>query len=49
MNKNPAAVALGKLGKDKPKTLTNVERKRRAERLKLARASRWPQAGSNGN
>lgn len=35
--KNPAAVALGKLGKGKPKTgLTRAERKRRSE---LARAN----------
>jgi len=39
--KNKAAQALGRLGKGKPKTLTNAERKRRAERLAEARKRRW--------
>lgn len=43
--KNKAAQELGRMGKGKPKTLTDAERKRRAERLALARLKRW--AGKN--
>lgn len=38
---NHHASALGKLGKGKPKTLTQAERRRRAERLAAARLKRW--------
>ena len=38
---NKAARELGRLGKGKPKTLTNAERNRRAERLAKARENRW--------
>lgn len=38
---NEAASALGKLGKGKPKRITEAERKRRRESLKKARAKRW--------
>ena len=41
---NKAAQALGRMGKGKPKTLTQVERKRRARRLAEARKTRWPSA-----
>ncbi len=37
MSKNPAAVALGKLGKGKKKTLSEEEINLRTERLKKAR------------
>lgn len=36
-----AAQELGRLGKGKPKTLTEAERKRRADRLAKAREKRW--------
>lgn len=39
MNKH--ASALGKLAKGVKKTLSQAERRRRAERLKHARTSRW--------
>jgi hypothetical protein len=39
---NRAASALGKLAKGKPKKLTAAELKRRTERLRQARAKRWP-------
>ena len=39
---NKSAQALGKLAKGKPKTLTEAERKRRAESLAAAREKRWP-------
>lgn len=41
---NKAAQALGKLAKGKPKTISEAERKARAERLAKARESRWPEA-----
>jgi hypothetical protein len=41
MAKNPAAVALGKLGKGKKKRLSKAEIKRRTERIKKAQALRW--------
>lgn len=42
MKKNKHASALGKLSKGKKKTLTKEEREARAERLSIARLSRWP-------
>jgi hypothetical protein len=39
--KNPAAVALGKLGRGKPKTLSSAELARRSARLADARKKRW--------
>ena len=39
--KNPNAVALGKLGRGKAKTLTLSERKRRRKSLEEARKVRW--------
>jgi len=39
--KNPNAVALGKLGRGKAKTLTLSERLRRRKRLAEARRTRW--------
>ena len=42
MSVNKAAQALGRMGKGKPKTLTQAERKRRARRLAEARKARWP-------
>jgi len=39
--KNPNAVALGKLGRGKAKTLTLSERLARRKRLAEARQSRW--------
>ena len=39
---NKAAQELGRMGKGKTKTLTQVERKRRARRLAEARKARWP-------
>lgn len=44
--KNPAAVALGKMAAGKPKHFTKAERARRAARLALARANRWPEKGN---
>ena len=41
MKKNSAAVALGKLAKGIPKTLTAAERARRARRAKTLVQSRW--------
>lgn len=41
--KNKAAQALGRLAKGVPKTISQAERRRRAERLALARQSRWPE------
>jgi len=41
MTPNKAAQELGRLCKGKPKTLTKVERKRRALRLAEARKKRW--------
>jgi hypothetical protein len=41
MKKNPIAVALGKLAKGKPKTLTEEERQARRQRMAEARAKRW--------
>jgi hypothetical protein len=45
MKKNPAAVALGKLAKGKPKTLSCDEIARRTARLAAARLKRWPASG----
>jgi 5'-3' exonuclease len=42
MTKNEAAVALGKLGKGKQKTITEEDRKARAERMKKVRQDRKP-------
>jgi len=39
---NKAASTLGKMGKGKPKRLTDQERDRRRESLKKARENRWP-------
>jgi hypothetical protein len=39
---NRAAQELGRMGKGKPKTLTDAERKRRSLRLAEARKKRWP-------
>lgn len=39
--KNPAAVALGKLGKGKPKQLTAADRKRRADLMRANQQKRW--------
>ena len=39
---NRAAQQLGRMGRGKPKTLTQAERKRRARRLAEARKARWP-------
>lgn len=39
MNKN--AQALGRMAKGKPKNYSKAERKRRAERLAVARSKRW--------
>lgn len=39
--KNPAAVALGRLAKGKPKTLSEAERQRRRELLAKVRKLRW--------
>jgi len=39
---NKAAQELGRLAKGKPKTLSQAERKRRADRLAEARKKRWP-------
>jgi len=39
---NKAAQQLGRMGKGKPKTLTQAERKRRGKRLAEARKLRWP-------
>ena len=33
---NPAAVALGKLARGRPKTLSQAERRRRAQRARMA-------------
>jgi len=38
---NKAAQTLGRLGKGHKKTLTQAERKRRSERLAVARVARW--------
>ncbi len=38
--KHPAAVALGKLNKGRPKQISDEERKARAERMAVARKSR---------
>ena len=38
---NRAAQQLGRLAKGKAKTLSKAERKRRAERLAVARLKRW--------
>ncbi len=38
---NPAAVALGKLGAGKRKTLSKAERRRRATRMRAVQALRW--------
>lgn len=43
---NKAAQELGRLGKGKPKRITEEERKRRADRLANARLKRWPKAGA---
>jgi len=43
--KNPAAVALGRLGRGIPKNITQAERKRRAERASYARRFRWAGKG----
>lgn len=40
---NKAAQELGRMGKGKAKTLTQAERKRRAQRLAEARKHRWPE------
>lgn len=39
---NRAAQQLGRLAKGKAKTLSKAERRRRAERLAVARQKRWP-------
>jgi hypothetical protein len=39
--KNPAAQALGRLARGAKKTISNAERKRRAESLAEARKGRW--------
>jgi len=39
MNQN--AKALGKLGKGRPKTLTEAQRKASADRMRLAQKLRW--------
>ena len=39
---NRAAQQLGRMAKGKRKTLSKAERKRRAERLAVARQKRWP-------
>ena len=44
---NKAAQELGRLGKGKPKTLTQAERKRRAQRLAKARLRRWATKGDD--
>lgn len=38
---NKAAQSLGRMGKDKKKTLSKAERKRRAEQMRLNQAARW--------
>jgi len=43
---NRAAQALGRLGKGKPKRLTQAERRRRAKALAKARLKRWPRKKS---
>jgi len=40
--KNPAAVALGRMAAGVPKQYSDEERAKRAQRLALARAKRWP-------
>jgi len=40
--KNPAAVALGRLNRGKKKKLSPTEKKRRREAFAEARKSRWP-------
>jgi len=40
--KHPAAVALGKLNKGRPKRISDTERKARAERMAFARSKRHP-------
>jgi len=40
--KNPAAVALGKRARGKPKTYTPEQIALRKDRLTAARAKRWP-------
>ena len=42
MKKNPAAVALGRMARGIPKTITADERAARSLRLAKARESRWP-------
>jgi len=44
--KNPAAQALGRLAKGKPKTFTPAELALRKERLAAARVKRWPKKPS---
>ena len=44
---NKAAQELGRLGRGKPKTLTQAERKRRADRLADARKKRWKTRKAN--
>ena len=39
---NKTAQKLGRMAKGKRKTLSKAERKRRAERLAIARQKRWP-------
>ena len=39
---NRAAQQLGRLARGKAKTLSKTERRRRAERLAVARQKRWP-------
>ena len=39
---NRAAQALGRMARGKPKTLSDVERQRRADALAEARKRRWP-------
>lgn len=41
MKKNAHAIALGKLGRGKKKTLTDEERDNRSKRLAQARKMRW--------
>lgn len=40
--KNPIAVALGKLGAGKKKNLTDKQRAEQVQRLALVRHKRWP-------
>jgi len=45
---NKTAQKLGRMAKGKRKTLSKAERKRRAERLAIARQKRWPSTQNAG-